>query len=159
MKITFLCVGRIKEAFYRDALLEYTKRLGRYAVVEIVEVTDERTKEQPTEAERNLVLEKEGKRLLKYRERFDHMTALAIQGKKYDSLKFSSWMSDLMNHGCSHLCFVIGGSLGLSSEVLNACNDSISFSDMTFPHQLMRVILAEQVYRGFRIMNGEPYHK
>ncbi len=159
MKVTFLCVGKIKEAFFRDALAEYVKRLGRYASIEVIEVADEKTKEQPTVAETNVVLEREGRRLLKYAERFDHMTALSIDGKKMDSVGFSEWMAQRMNHGCSHLAFVIGGSLGLSREVLAACDERVSFSDMTFPHQLMRVILAEQVYRGFRIMNGEPYHK
>ena len=159
MKITLLCVGKVKEAFYRDAVAEYLKRLSRYAEVCVIEVADERTKEQPTEAERGLVLAKEGERLLKYMERFDKSIALAIEGKTMDSVRFSEQLQRLMDGGCGHLGFIIGGSLGLSKTVLDRSDAQVSFSEMTFPHQLMRVILAEQIYRGFRIMKGEPYHK
>lgn len=159
MKITILCVGKIKEAFYRDAAAEYKKRLGRYVQMDVVEVADEPTKEQPSEKERAIVLEKEGGRLLKYMERADFITALEIHGKEMDSQAFSEWLEHKMNGGVSHLMLVIGGSLGLSDAVLNRCDEQISFSKMTFPHQLMRVILTEQIYRGFRIMRGEPYHK
>ncbi|MBQ7678204.1 MAG: 23S rRNA (pseudouridine(1915)-N(3))-methyltransferase RlmH [Lachnospiraceae bacterium] len=159
MKITILCVGKIKEAFFREAVGEYVKRLKRYAAIDVIEVADEPTKEQPTQRERAIVLEKEGARLLKSMERADVKIALAINGKSMDSVAFAENIEQKMNAGVSHLLFVIGGSLGLSEAVLNECDERISFSEMTFPHQLMRVILTEQIYRAFRIMRNEPYHK
>lgn len=159
MKITILCVGKIKERFYRDAVDEYVKRLSRYAAVKIVEVADEKTPDEASQKEEALILEREGERLLKTIPEDGYVTALAIDGKKYDSVKLSGHLSDLMVSGSSHLVYVIGGSLGLSPRVLARADEKLSFSDLTFPHQLMRVILLEQIYRSFRIMKGEPYHK
>ena len=144
MKITILCVGKIKEKYFRDAIAEYEKRLGRYCKLEIVEVADEKTPE----------------RLLKYLEGKNcYVIALAINGKMLDSVALSEKVSDLMVKGNSHIVLVIGGSLGIADEVLKRADEKISFSKMTFPHQLMRVILLEQLYRSYRIINHEPYHK
>lgn len=159
MKITVLTVGKIKEKFYRDAIDEYAKRLSKYASVSIVEVSDEKTKENLSDTELLQILNTEGNKLLSKIPDNAYVIALDILGKKLDSVGFSRFMVERMNTGDSHLVFVIGGSLGLSDEVKKRANYKISFSDMTFPHQLMRVILLEQVYRGFRIMRNEPYHK
>ena len=159
MKITVLTVGKIKEKFYRDAIDEYAKRLSKYASVSIAEVSDEKTKENLSDTELLQILNTEGNKLLSKIPDNAYVIALDILGKKLDSVGFSRFMEERMNTGDSHLVFVIGGSLGLSDEVKKRANYKISFSDMTFPHQLMRVILLEQVYRGFRIMRNEPYHK
>ena len=159
MNIKILCVGKIKEKFYRDAILEYSKRLSKYCSLDIVEVNDEKTSENSTENEINIIKDKEGERILKHIKDKDYAIALAIQGKQQDSVAFSKYIENLGITGNSSICFIIGGSLGLSDAVMKRCNDSISFSKMTFPHQLMRVILLEQIYRAMRIMNNEPYHK
>lgn len=159
MNVRILCVGKIKEKFYRDAILEYSKRLSKYCSLEIVEVNDEKTSENSTENEINIIKDKEGERILKHIRDRDYAIALAIQGKQQDSVAFSKYIENLGITGNSSICFIIGGSLGLSDAVMKRCNDSISFSKMTFPHQLMRVILLEQIYRAMRIMNNEPYHK
>lgn len=159
MNITIVCVGKIKEAFYKDAVNEYAKRLSRYCRFQVIEVADEKTPDQTTEHEEDLIRQKEAERILKQIKEDAYVVALAIQGKKLDSVAFSEYIEQLGVQGKSSLVFVIGGSLGLHTSVLKRADDRISFSDMTFPHQLMRVILAEQIYRSFRIMNGEPYHK
>ena len=159
MKITILTVGKIKEKFYRDAVSEYEKRLSKYATVSILEVPDEKTKENLSDVELTSILETEGNKLLAKIPDNAYVITLEILGKKFDSVSFSEFMEDKMNTGNSHLLFVIGGSLGLSDAVKKRADAKISFSDMTFPHQLMRVILLEQIYRGFRIMRNEPYHK
>ena len=159
MNVRILCVGKIKEKFYRDAILEYSKRLSKYCSLEIVEVNDEKTSENSTENEIYIIKDKEGERILKHIKDRDYAIALAIQGKQQDSVAFSKYIENLGITGNSSICFIIGGSLGLSDAVMKRCNDSISFSKMTFPHQLMRVILLEQIYRAMRIMNNEPYHK
>ena len=159
MKITLITVGKIKETYLKQAIAEYTKRLGKYCKLEIIEVADEKTPDQTTAHEEDLIRQKEAERILKQIKEDAYVIALAIQGKKLDSVAFSEYIERLGVQGKSNLVFVIGGSLGLHSTVLKRADDQISFSDMTFPHQLMRVILAEQIYRGFRIMNGEPYHK
>ena len=161
MKITILAVGRIKERFYEDAIREYSKRLSRYVNLCIEEVPDEAVPEKAREAVQNQILQKEADRLAKVLDRNPgaYVTALAIEGKMYDSVSFSSRMADLQVSGKSHLIFVIGGSIGLSSRILNRAHSRLSFSKMTFPHQLMRVILLEQIYRAIRIERGEPYHK
>ena len=150
MKITILCVGKVKEKFYRDAISEYQKRLGRYCRLQIIEVADEKTIEQASVNEINIVKEKEGERLIKNIKDDAYVICLAIDGKQIDYLALK---------GKSHICFIIGGSLGLSDEVLKLSDLKLSFSKMTFPHQLMRVILLEQIYRSYRISNNEPYHK
>lgn len=159
MKITILCVGKVKEKFYRDAIAEYSKRLSRYCKLEIIEVSDEKTSEQATQTEIDIVKNKEGERLLKNIKDDAYVFCLAIDGKQLDSVELSRKMDKLMTGGKSHLVFVIGGSLGLSDDVLKRADYKLSFSKMTFPHQLMRVILLEQIYRSFRISNNEPYHK
>lgn len=159
MNLTVVCVGRCKEAFYRDAVSEYAKRLSKYCDFRIVEAADEKTKEHASAREEELILDKEAERIEKMLRTDDYVIALAIKGKKQDSIQFSKRIETLMNTGKSRIVFVIGGSLGLHERILLRADEQISFSDMTFPHQLMRVILSEQIYRAFRIMNGEPYHK
>lgn len=159
MKISILCVGKVKEKFYREAIDEFTKRLGRYCKLEIIEVADEKTDEQASDTEIRLVKEKEGERLLKNIKEDAYVIALCIDGKQLDSEELSEKIEKLGIQGISHICFIIGGSLGLSDAVVKRADFKLSFSKMTFPHQLMRVILLEQIYRGYRIMNHEPYHK
>lgn len=159
MKITILCVGKVKEKFYRDAIGEYQKRLSRYCKLEIVEVADEKTPDGASETVENQIKEKEGNRILSKIREEDYVIALVIDGKMQDSVELSKNIQQLGVRGKSSIVFVIGGSLGLSKAVLKRANEKLSFSKMTFPHQLMRVILLEQVYRSYRIMNGEPYHK
>ncbi|MBR5636505.1 MAG: 23S rRNA (pseudouridine(1915)-N(3))-methyltransferase RlmH [Pseudobutyrivibrio sp.] len=159
MNIKVLCVGKIKEKFYRDAIDEYSKRLSKYGSVSVVEVPDEKTSENASLNEIDIVKDKEGERLLKHIGERDFVIALAILGKQMDSVAFSRYIEDLGIQGKSSIVFVIGGSLGLSDSVLKRADFQVSFSKMTFPHQLMRVILLEQIYRAMRIMKNEPYHK
>lgn len=159
MKITILAVGKVKEKFFRDAISEYEKRLGRYCKLAVIEVEDEKTEENLSQAAAEQIREKEGKRLLHFLGQDAYCIALAIEGRKLDSVAFSRKLDALALAGKSHIVFVIGGSLGLHKQVLDAADERLSFSDMTFPHQLMRVILLEQIYRGFRIARHEPYHK
>lgn len=159
MKITILCAGKIKEKFYRDACAEYARRLSRFCTFEVAEVADENTPQTASPAEEEAIRRTEGKRLLARIRPDDYVVALAIGGKSWDSERYSRRLSDLMLHGKSSVTFVIGGSLGLSGEVLARADEQLSFSSFTFPHQLMRVILAEQIYRWFKIMHHEPYHK
>lgn len=159
MKITVLTVGKVKEKFYRQAIEEFEKRLSRYCKLEIIEVQDEKTPDRASEIEERQIKEKEGQRLLKYIKDDAWVCALAIEGKMLDSVELSEKLEQMGINGTSHMMFVIGGSLGLSEEVLKRADFKLSFSKMTFPHQLMRVILLEQIYRAYRIMQGEPYHK
>ncbi len=158
MKITIACVGRIKEKFFNDAVNEYLKRLSRFADVNIAETADEKAPENLSPAQAQAVKDREGERLLK-KIKDGYVIALAIDGRRMTSPGLSEFMSKKMTEGVSHIVFVIGGSLGLGSAVLDRADMKLSFSDMTFPHQLMRVILLEQVYRSFKISAGEPYHK
>lgn len=159
MKITIVCVGKIKEKFYRDALAEYTKRLSRYCSLSITEVADEKTKEQASDVECAIIKDREGERILKSIREDGYVITLAIDGKNLDSVELAKKIENLTLTGKSNLYFVIGGSLGLSDEVMKRADYKLSFSRMTFPHQLMRVILLEQIYRSYRIINHEPYHK
>lgn len=159
MKITVVCVGKVKEGFYRDALAEYGKRLGKYCRLEIVEVSDEKTPDGAGPLLEEQIKEREGRRILEKLREDAFVCTLEIGGKKLSSEGFARWMENLTVGGTSHVTFVIGGSLGLHESVSRRSDFSLSFSDMTFPHQLMRVILTEQVYRAFRIIHGEPYHK
>lgn len=159
MKITIVCVGKIKEKFYRDALAEYTKRLSRYCSLSITEVADEKTKEQASDVECAIIKDREGERILKSIREDGYVITLAIDGKNLDSVELSKKIENLALTGKSNIYFVIGGSLGLSDEVMKRADYKLSFSRMTFPHQLMRVILLEQIYRSYRIINHEPYHK
>ncbi len=159
MTITIYCVGKLKEEFYREAVREYAKRLSRYCKLSIVEVADEKTPDGASSAEETRIKDREGRRLLDKIKDGTYLIALAIDGKRLDSVEFSKKISDLCIHGQSEIGFVIGGSLGLSDGVLARADFALSFSDMTFPHQLMRVILLEQIYRAYKIMHHEPYHK
>ncbi len=159
MNITLYTVGRIKEPFYRQAVDEYVKRLGRYCRLQIVEVADEKVPDQAGPAVLTQIRDREGERLLAKIRDGSFLVALAIEGEKMDSVRFSGELGKLGLHGISEIGFVIGGSVGLSGAVLARADRMLSFSDMTFPHQLMRVILLEQIYRAFRIQKGEPYHK
>lgn len=159
MKITVVAVGKIKERFFEDAVKEYEKRLGRYCKLEIVQVADEKTPDGAGEALERQIKEREGERILAQIKDGAYVIALAIEGKMLDSEELAEKLGQLAVGGVSHLAFVIGGSLGLSEAVLARADYRLSFSRMTFPHQLMRVILLEQIYRGYRIINGEPYHK
>ncbi len=159
MNITIICPGKVKETYFTDAIMEYSKRMKRYASLNICEVKDEPTPENASPREREQILLAEGQRILKKIRPDDYVIALAIQGKMLSSEALSAFMAERMNAGQSQLVFVIGGSLGLSDKVLARAQLRLSFSAMTFPHQLMRVILLEQIYRSFRIMRGEPYHK
>lgn len=159
MKLRILCVGRLKEKYFSDACREYAKRLTRYADVETVEVADEKAPEELSEALRDKVRSAEGARLLSHIADTEYVVALAIDGKSMDSAAFASTLDTLMQSGKSDIVFVIGGSLGLSKSVLARADMRWSFSQLTFPHQLFRVMLLEQLYRAFRILRNEPYHK
>lgn len=159
MNITIITVGKIKEKFLRAAIEEYSKRLTRYCKLDIIEVPDEKTPENASEKEDLLIKEKEGEKILKNIKDNSYVIALAIDGKMLSSEELASFIQTQGINGNSNLTFVIGGSLGLSSDVLKRADYKLSFSKMTFPHQLMRVILLEQIYRSFRINSGEPYHK
>lgn len=159
MKITLITVGKIKEKYLRDAIAEYSKRLSRYCKLEIVEVADEKTPDNASEHMEEIIREKEGERILKYIKDDAYTIALAIDGKMLSSEQLADKINTLGITGTSHIILVIGGSLGLCDEVLKKADYHLSFSKMTFPHQLMRVILLEQIYRSYRIINKEPYHK
>ena len=159
MNITLVTVGKIKEKFYRDAVEEFVKRLSRYCKVRIMEVADENTPNHAPEAIEEQIKNKEGERILKQITDSMYVIALAIEGKELSSVQFAKKLETMGIEGNSDVCFVIGGSLGLSKEVYKRADELLSFSPMTFPHQLMRVILLEQVYRCFRIIHNEPYHK
>ena len=159
MKMTLLTVGKVKEKFYVQAIDEFVKRLSRYCKLEIIEVADEKTPDQASAAEDEAIRAKEGERILKYIRDDMYVITLEIGGKMLSSEEFAGKIESLGVQGKSSIAFVIGGSIGLGKEVLNRSDFALSFSKMTFPHQLMRVVLLEQVYRGYRIINGEPYHK
>ena len=159
MKITLITVGKIKEKYFTDAIAEYAKRLSRYCKLEIVEVPDEKTPDGASESLENQIKEKEGERILSKISEGAYVVALAIEGKQLSSEELADKMEKWNVNGISHLVFIIGGSLGLTPKVLNRADFKLSFSKMTFPHQLMRVVLLEQIYLSFRIRNNEPYHK
>lgn len=159
MKITLIAVGKIKETFYTAAIAEYAKRLSRYCKLEMVQVADEKTPDRASALEELQIKRREGERILAQIKDGSYVIALAIEGKMLDSEELASKIDRLGIGGQSQIVFVIGGSLGLSEEVLKRADELLSFSKMTFPHQLMRVVLLEQVYRSYRIMMGEPYHK
>ena len=159
MKITIVTVGKIKEKYLRDAIAEYRKRLGKYCKLEVIEVSDEKTPDNASETMEKIIRSKEAERILKYVREDAYVITLEIGGNMLDSVEFSRKLENLGIQGKSHIVFVIGGSIGLGEDVLRRSDFALSFSKMTFPHQLMRVILLEQIYRGYRIMAGEPYHK
>lgn len=159
MKITLVTVGKIKEAYLEQAISEYAKRLSRYCRLEIVQVADEKTPDGASPALETQIKDREGERILSQIRDGAYVIALAVDGRMLSSEQLAGTIERLGIEGKSHLVFVIGGSLGLSEKVLKRADFSLSFSKMTFPHQLMRVILLEQIYRSYRIMMGEPYHK
>lgn len=159
MRITLIAVGKIKEKFFEDAIREYSKRLSRYCKLEIIQVADEKTPDGASEALELQIKEKEGQRILSHIKDGAYVIALAIKGRMLTSEELSVHMENLAVRGVSQIVFVIGGSLGLSQSVLDRADFSLSFSPMTFPHQLMRVVALEQIYRGYKIMMKEPYHK
>lgn len=159
MKIKIIAVGKIKEPYIKEGIKEFSKRLSRYCHLNIVEINDEKAPENLSKKEIKAIKDKEGERILKKISNNSYVISLAIEGKKLSSEVFAENIRGLMVGGNNNITFIIGGSLGLSDKVIKRSNFKISFSDMTFPHQLMRLILLEQIYRGFRIINGEPYHK
>ncbi|WLD93361.1 23S rRNA (pseudouridine(1915)-N(3))-methyltransferase RlmH [Alkalihalobacillus sp. AL-G] len=159
MNIQIITVGKLKEKYLKQGIAEYQKRLGAYAKVEIIEVADEKAPEQLSETEMEQVKDAEGERILAKIGQDVHVIALAIEGKQQTSEQLAQNLDQLGTYGKSKLAFIIGGSLGLSKAVLNRSHAQLSFSKLTFPHQLMRLILMEQIYRAFRINRGAPYHK
>lgn len=159
MKITLITVGKIKEKYLKDAIAEYSKRLSRYCKLEIIEVADEKTPDQASETVEEGIRTKEGERILKHIKGDMYVVTLEISGKMLSSEELAEKINSLGLAGKSSIAFVIGGSIGLGKEVLSRSDYALSFSKMTFPHQLMRVILLEQVYRSYRIISGSPYHK
>ncbi|RSX46435.1 50S rRNA methyltransferase [Bifidobacterium castoris] len=159
MNIDIICVGKVKERYLRDAIDEYRKRLSRFAKVDVVEVPDEKTPEHASDTLNAQIKAKEGERILRHLRDNAFVVALAIEGGQLTSEQLAARIAQWGLHGVSHLQFVIGGSLGLDPRVLGRADMLLSFSKMTFPHQLMRVILLEQVYRAFKINAHEPYHK
>ena len=159
MKITLITVGKVKEKYFVMAIDEYKKRLSRYCKLDIIEVPDEPTPDGASAAVEEQIKEKEAERILKHVKEKDYVITLEILGRQLDSVELSKHIEQLGIMGKSELLFIIGGSLGLHTNVSKRADYKLSFSKMTFPHQLMRVILLEQIYRSFRVMNHEPYHK
>lgn len=159
MKITIITVGKIKEKYLKDAIAEYSKRLTKYCKLDIVEVADEKTPDNASEIVEEAIRDKEAERIMKHVKDDMYVVTLEIGGKMLTSEELSKKIERLGIQGKSDVAFVIGGSIGLGKEVLKRSDYALSFSKMTFPHQLMRVILLEQIYRSYRIMKGEPYHK
>lgn len=158
MNISIITVGKLKEKYLKQGIAEYIKRLGSYAKVEVIELPDEKAPEELSEIERTQVKQKEGERILSKIGQDTHVIALAINGKQRSSEELADNLDKLATYGKSKIAFIIGGSLGLSEEVLKRADEQLSFSKMTFPHQLMRLILVEQIYRAFRINRGDAYH-
>ena len=159
VNITIFSIGKLKEKYLKQGIDEYLKRLSAYAKVEIVELPDEKAPENLSDLEMEQIKQKEGERILAKLSDDTHVIALVINGKMKSSEQLAEELDRLATYGKSKIAFIIGGSLGLSNDIIKRANDTLSFSKMTFPHQLMRLILVEQVYRAFRINRGEPYHK
>ncbi|MDE6253422.1 MAG: 23S rRNA (pseudouridine(1915)-N(3))-methyltransferase RlmH [Lachnospiraceae bacterium] len=159
MHISIICVGKIKEKYFTMAIDEYKKRLSKYCKLDIIEVPDEKTPDNASDNLEDLIKKKEGERILKYIKDDSYVITLEIKGQMLDSVELSKHLEKLGIEGKSNVVFVIGGSLGLHSFVSERSDYKLSFSKMTFPHQLMRVVLLEQIYRSYRIISGEPYHK
>ena len=159
MNITIISVGKLKEKYLKMGIEEYSKRLGSYAKIELIEVADEKAPENLSDADMDIVKKKEGERILAKIGADTYVIALAIEGKMKSSEQLAEDIQSLMTYGRSKVTFVIGGSLGLHDDVMKRSDEKLSFSKMTLPHQLMKLVLVEQVYRAFRIIKGEPYHK
>lgn len=158
LHINVICVGKIKESFFRDAILEYSKRLSRFCNLTITELQDEKIPEKASEKIEQEIKEKEGQNIISHIKKDSYVIALDLTGKELDSVALSQKIENLSISNSS-ITFIIGGSLGLSKQVLTACNEELCFSKMTFPHQLIRIFLLEQIYRAFKIANNETYHK
>ncbi|MGW8426806.1 23S rRNA (pseudouridine(1915)-N(3))-methyltransferase RlmH [Peribacillus simplex] len=159
MKITIITVGKLKEKYLKQGIAEYTKRLSAYANIELVEVPDEKAPENLSAADMDIVKQKEGERILTKVSPDTYVITLEINGKQLTSEQLATHLDQLATYGKSKIAFIIGGSLGLGTEVLSRSDYALSFSKMTFPHQLMKLVLVEQIYRAFRINRNEPYHK
>ena len=159
MKVKIVTVGKLKEKYLKDGIAEYSKRISRFATVEIVELADEKTPDRASDSENEKILDLEGNRILSKIGDREFVVVLAIEGKTLSSEEFSKQLEQTSINGFSTLTFVIGGSLGLSPQVKNRANLSLSFGRLTLPHQLMRLVLVEQIYRAFTIQQGSPYHK
>ena len=158
MKVSIICVGKIKEKFYTDAILEYTKRMKRFADFQIIEVPDEKIPDNASEKEKELVKDREGKKILEKLKGDEFVVTLCIEGKTLSSTELADTIKNAYQN-TNHIAFIIGGSLGLSDDVKNKSSLRLSFGRMTLPHQLMRVVLVEQIYRSFMINSGATYHK
>ncbi len=159
MNIKIVCVGKLKEKYFKEAMAEYEKRLSRFCKFKVVQVPDEKAPEKLSDAQDEQVKEIEGKRILSKIKDKEYVFVTAIKGKERTSEEFAKEMTDLTTYGHSDITFVIGGSLGTSPEVNKRADDLMSFGKFTMPHQLMRVVLIEQIYRAFMINSGSPYHK
>ena len=159
MKIKIVTVGKLKEKYLKDGIAEYTKRISRFTKLEMIELADEKTPDKASELENQKILETEGARILSKVGERDFVVVLAIEGKTFSSEDFSKQLEQASIKGYSTLTFIIGGSLGLATIVKNRANLSVSFGRLTLPHQLMRLVLVEQIYRAFTIQQGSPYHK
>ena len=159
MNITIVSVGKLKEKYLKMGIDEYAKRLSSYAKIDFVEVPDEKAPEQLSDAEMELVKKKEGERILAKINDGTYVIALALDGKMKTSEQVAADLDALMTYGKSKVAFIIGGSLGLHDDVLKRADEKLCFGKMTLPHQLMKLVLVEQIYRSFRIIKGEPYHK
>ena len=157
--INIICVGKLKEKYLKDAINEYSKRLSRFCRLSIVELNDEKISDSSSEAMEQIVKNKEGQSIISHLDNISYVIALDLSGKQYTSEELSQKLDNISSNINSNITFIIGGSLGLSKDVLSKCNELISFSKLTFPHQLIRVFLLEQIYRCFKISNNETYHK
>ncbi|MFC3927991.1 23S rRNA (pseudouridine(1915)-N(3))-methyltransferase RlmH [Streptococcus caprae] len=159
MKVNLITVGKLKEKYLKDGIAEYTKRMGRFAKINHIEVSDEKTPDSASELENQKIMEKEAERILAKIGDRDFVVVLAVEGQQFSSEEFSKKLADATLNGFSAITFIIGGSLGLASQVKKRANLLISFGKLTLPHQLMRLVLMEQIYRAFMIQQGSPYHK
>lgn len=159
LHINIICIGKIKETFFKDSIDEYSKRLNKYCTLNIIELPDEKIPNNPSEKDISIIKDKEGQNIINNIKKDSYIICMDLKGKQYTSEEFSSKIENIAISSNSSITFVIGGSLGISNNVLNISNELISFSKMTFPHQLFRVILLEQIYRAFKIIKNETYHK
>lgn len=159
MKVKVITVGKLKEKYLKDGIAEYSKRLSRFTKLEFIELADEKTPDNASLAENQQILLKEGQRILGKIGKREFIIALAIEGKQFPSEEFSKILADTVLQGYSTITFIIGGSLGLSPEVKKRAQLLMSFGALTLPHQLMKLVLVEQIYRAFMIQQGSPYHK
>ena len=157
--INVLCVGKVKEKFFKEAVDEYSKRLSKYCNLNIIEVGDSKIPEKINNSMEKIIKNEEANRILNYLKKDTYLICLDLSGKEYDSIEFSKKISKLTVDGISNITFIIGGTLGIGDEILKLSKEKICFSKMTFPHQLIRIFLLEQLFRGFKIINGENYHR